>query len=75
MNIALYPRKELTFELIRKKVDSGGTTAVSYIVFVNTSSGHGATVRSQVLVSEAPGCPSSPYFLVIKNVLTALVVF
>ncbi len=39
MNTAVYPRKELTFESTRKKVDSVGTTAVSYIVFMNTSSG------------------------------------
>jgi hypothetical protein len=32
MNTAVYPRKELTFESTRKKVDSVGTTAVSYIV-------------------------------------------
>jgi hypothetical protein len=37
--------------------------------------GHGATVGSQVLVTKVPGCPSSPYFLAIINVLTALVVF
>ncbi len=38
MNTAVYPRKELTFESTRKKVDSEGTTAVSYIVSMNTSS-------------------------------------
>ncbi len=31
-------RKELTFESTRKKVDSVGTTAVSYIVFMNANS-------------------------------------
>jgi hypothetical protein len=39
MNTAVYPRKELTFESPRKKVDSVGTTVVSCIVFMNTSSG------------------------------------
>ncbi len=37
MNTAVYQRKELTFESTRKKVDSVGTMAVSYIVFMNTS--------------------------------------
>jgi hypothetical protein len=38
MNTAVYQKKKLTFESTRKKVDSVGTTAVSYIVFMNTSS-------------------------------------
>jgi hypothetical protein len=37
MNTAVYPRKELTFELTGKKVNSLGTMTVSYIVFMNTS--------------------------------------
>ncbi len=39
MNTAMYPRKELTFASTHKKVDSVGTTAVSYIIYMNTSSG------------------------------------
>ncbi len=39
MNTEVYPRKELTIELTRKKADSVGTTAVYCIVFMNTSSG------------------------------------
>jgi hypothetical protein len=39
MNTIVYPRKELTFESTRKKVELVGTTAVSYIIFLNTSSG------------------------------------
>ena len=36
MNTAVYPRKELTFESTRKKVDSVGTTGI----ILNTSSGY-----------------------------------
>ncbi len=39
MNTAAYQKKKLTFESTRKKVVSVGTTAISYIVFMNTSSG------------------------------------
>ncbi len=44
MNTAVYQKKKLTFESTRKKVDSVGTTAVSYIVFMNTSSSVSAPV-------------------------------
>jgi hypothetical protein len=41
MNTAVYPRKELTFESTRKKVDSVGTTAVSYCFYeYQLRSGH-----------------------------------
>jgi hypothetical protein len=61
MNTAVYPRKELTFESTRKKVDSVGTAVVSYIVFMNTNSVQLAVIVDFCSDSNACSAPGAGY--------------